>query len=95
MYIQFLWQQINPNHENVYNGAVEATLTLLSVGGAFAAGYINSTRFDRWDLWILASCSALEGVLLLLGALTESVWVSYVTYVIFGMLYNFMITVAR
>lgn len=95
MYIQFLWQQINPNHENIYNGAVEASLTLLGVGGAFAAGYINSKKFDRLDLWILASCSAIEGGLLLWGALTDSVWVSYITYVIFGMFYYFMITVAR
>lgn len=95
MYIQFLWQQINPDHQNVWNGAVEASLTLLGVFGAFAAGYMNSKRFDRLDLWMLTVCSALEGLLLLASALTDSVWVSYVTYVLFGMLFHFMITVAR
>lgn len=95
MYIQFLWQQINPDHENVYNGAVEALLTLLGVGGAFIAGYMNSKKFERFELWLLTLCSVLEGLLLLGGALTNSVWTSYVTYVIFGMLFHFMITVAR
>lgn len=95
MYIQFLWQQINPNHENVWNGAVEALLTLLGVGGAFLAGYMNSKKFERFELWMLTICSVLEGLLLLAGALTDSVWTSYITYVIFGMLFHFMITVAR
>lgn len=94
-YIQFLWQQINPDHENIYNGAVEALLTLLGALGAFAAGYLDSKRFDRWDLWLLTLCSAIEGCTLIWGALTDSVWVSYVAYVIFGTIYYFMITVAR
>lgn len=95
MYIQFLWQIINPDHQNVYNGAVEATLTLLGVFGAFAAGYIDSKRLDGWALWLLTVCSATLGGVLLWGTLTDSVWISYVAYVIFGMLTHFMVTLAR
>ncbi|KAG4067750.1 hypothetical protein HA402_005522 [Bradysia odoriphaga] len=94
LYIQFLWQQINPDHANIYNGAVEALLTILGALGAFAAGYLDSKKFDRWDLWILTLCSTIEGCTLIWGALTDSVWISYVAYVIFGTIYYFMITVA-
>lgn len=93
--MQFLWQQINPNHANIYNGAVEALLTILGALGAFAAGYFDSKKFNRWNLWILTLCSAIEGCALIWGALTDSVWISYVAYVIFGTIYHFMITVAR
>lgn len=95
MYIQFLWQLINPDHANVWNGAVEATLTLFGVAGAFAASYINSKRFEAWNLWVLTVCSATLGGVLLWGTLTDSVWISYVAYVIFGMLTHFMVTLAR
>lgn len=95
MYSQFLWVTINPDHQNVYNGAVEAILTLLGVAGAFAAGLIDSQRYERWNLWVLTFCSTLMGGVLLWGTLTESIWVSYVAYIIFGMLFHFMVTVAR
>lgn len=95
MYIQFLWQLINPDHQNVWNGAVEATLTLLGAAGAVAAGYIESKRFEQLNLWVLTVCSASLGGLLLWSTLTDSVWVSYVGYVIFGMLTHFMVTLAR
>lgn len=94
-YIQLLWQEISPTQENVFNGAVEALLTLLGAGGAFVAGFINNKKFERWDMWILAGCSAINGGILLWGALTEIVWISYGSYVVFGVLYHFMITVAR
>lgn len=90
-----LWHEINPTQENIYNGAIEAALTLLGVGGAVTAGYINNDLLKRFDLWILTGCSAIEGGLLIWAALTNEVWISYVTYVLFGMLYHFMITVAR
>lgn len=74
---------------------MEALLTLLGALGAFAAGHLDSKKFDRWDLWILTLCSAVEGCVLIWGALTDSVWISYVAYIIFGTIYYFMITVAR
>lgn len=95
LYIQFLWQQTNPEHENVYNGAVEAMLTLLGALGAISAGYLDSKKYEKWNLWILTVCSALEGFFLLWAALTNSIWISYVMYVLFGILFHFMITVAR
>lgn len=81
--------------ENLFNGAVEAALTLLGAIGAFAAGLLDSKRFNRFDIWILTALTTCEGVLLLWGARTQSLYVSYVVYVLFGMIYHFMITVAR
>lgn len=95
MYSQFLWQTINPDHANVFNGAVEAMLTLLSVAGAFAAGFIKSKRFEAYNVWVLTVCSALQGGVLLWGTLTDSVWIAYIGYVIFGVLTHFMVTLAR
>lgn len=79
----------------MYNGAVEAALTLLGAVGALAAGFLDSKQFKRYDMCILTVCSAIEGGLLIWAACTNSLTVCYVVYVLFGMLYHFMITVAR
>lgn len=95
MYSQYLWVTINPEHQNVYNGAVEAVLTLLGAAGAFAAGFIDSKRYERWNLWVLTVCSTLLGGVLLWGTWGNSIWIAYASYIIFGMLTHFMVTVAR
>ena len=94
-HIQFLWQDIDPSNGNVYNGGVEAVLAFLAVCGAFAAGYINNDIFIKWGCWFLTGCSLIQGCLLLMGALADNVWVSYVSYIFFGTLYHFMVTVSR
>lgn len=94
-YVQFIWQQIEPNQNNLYNGAAIAVVTLLGALSAFTVGTLNSKYFDRWDLWIITGCSALQCGLVLWIALTENLIVAYVTYVLFGTLYHFLITVAR
>lgn len=94
-YVQLLWQQIDPNQENFYNGAVEATLTLFGALGAISAGFLNSQRFEKWDMLILTVCSGLEGGFILIAAFTNTVWIAYLMYILFGVLYQFMITVAR
>ena len=38
-YVQLLWQQIDPDQENFYNGGVEASLTLF---GALSASLVRS-----------------------------------------------------
>lgn len=93
--MQFLWQAINPNVDQIFNGAVEAALTLFGALGAFAAGFINNGRFDRWSFFILSLVSIFMGGILLGGTLTSDVWVSYVSYVLFGTATHFMITIAR
>lgn len=93
-YVQFLWQAIDPDRDALFNGAVEATLTLLGAAAAFAAGYINIDHFDRWSFWVLSLVSAAMGGLLLWGTLASDVWSSYAAYVLFGTATHFMVTVA-
>lgn len=74
---------------------VEAALTICGAAGAFAAGFINNGRFERWSLWVLSIVSCLMGAILLSGTLTPNVWVSYSAYVLFGTATHFMVTIAR
>lgn len=94
-YVQILWGEIDPKRENTFNGGVEAALTFLGVWSAFGAGFLISKTFHRFDLWILTLCSLLEGVLIIISSMTTSIWIAYTTYVLFGVLYTFMITMAR
>lgn len=94
-YIQFLWQEIDTDQENFYNGGVEAILTLFGALAAIAAGFLNSKKFEKWYMWILTGCSILEGGFILWAAFTNNVWIAYSMYIAFGVLYQFMITVAR
>lgn len=94
-YIQPLWKEIDPNETNLYNGAVEALITLLGAISAFVAGFLNSKSFNRYEIWILTILMVVEGGLLFWAALTTSLWCCYISYVIFGMIYHFTITVAR
>lgn len=91
-YVQFLWKEIDPHSEDLYNGAVEATLTLVGALAAIIAGRVNLKYFERFQMWFLAFCAILEGGLVLVSAYTSYVGVAYVMYIIFGVLYNFMIT---
>jgi thiamine transporter 2/3 len=43
----------------------------------------------------LALCSIIEGILLMLSATTKSMTVAYILYVLFGVIYHTMITVAK
>lgn len=78
-----------------YNATVEATVTLLGAAGSLLAGYINNANFENWDMWILSACSAFEGFLLLCACQTTNIWISYISYIVFGFTYYFIITVAR
>lgn len=93
--MQFLWQAIDNERDTLFNGAVEAALTLLGAGAAFGAGYLNVERFDRWSMWVLSFVSIVMGGVMLWGTLTAYVWSSYVAYVLFGMATHFMVTLAR
>lgn len=94
-YVQFMWQDIESNQDNLYNGAAIAALTLFGALSAFAVGSLSSKYFDRWDLWIITGCSALQCGLIFWLTFTDSLIVAYIAYVLFGTLYHFLITVAR
>lgn len=91
--MQPLWDAVNPDGgSGVYNGAVEAVLTLLGTGGAILAGYIKTAWSGKGEL-VLSAISIIEGAVLLLASQTNEVFVCYGAYIIFGALYHFMITI--
>ncbi|XP_022919044.1 thiamine transporter 1-like isoform X2 [Onthophagus taurus] len=99
VYIQPLWSEIqkesNSDEENfnIYNGAVEAILTIIGALGALGAGFIKTDWKHKGEL-MLCVCSLFGGAFILICSQTTSVVVSYVCYVLFGGLYHFMITIA-
>lgn len=93
-YVQILWKEIDPHQENFFNGGVEAALTLFGAISCLVAGFISSEKFEKFDLWILTVCSLLEGVMIIVSSLAQQIWVAYTMYVLFGIVYMFMITLA-
>ncbi|KAI4464901.1 folate transporter [Holotrichia oblita] len=90
-YIQALWHELG-NYEPGYNGLVMTALTIFGVVAALFAGIL---KFN-WRLvgnLILVLWNLFAGGLVLGGAVTDSLASSYICYVLFGGLYQFMITV--
>jgi solute carrier family 19 (thiamine transporter), member 2/3 len=80
----------------MWNGAVVAILTLLGAIVSFLAGYLHTSKLtQRGSLWSLVILSVFEGCAVLLTAQTSLLWMSYLGYILFGVLYAFSITVAR
>ncbi|KAJ4428999.1 hypothetical protein ANN_25995 [Periplaneta americana] len=98
-YIQLIWQNIvESNHQNtntdLYNGVVEALYTLIGAAASLGLGWL---RFN-WQVLgeaTLSVCSLIEGALLILSTMTNSMIVAYVLYILFGVIYHTMITVAN
>ncbi|XP_063704597.1 thiamine transporter 1-like [Culicoides brevitarsis] len=90
-YVQLLWKIIDEK-QKLFNGGVEAILTLLGACGALIAGLINMKMYEKYCMWILSVCASLAGTLTLVSAYTTNIFVAYVMYILFGVLYNFMIT---
>lgn len=94
-YAQILWEAIDPKKENFYNGAVEALYTLFATGAALIAGFINMDFFHKHHLWIITGSSLIQGGLIICEGLTSDIMVAYAIYVLFGTMYQFMITLIR
>ncbi|CRK99036.1 CLUMA_CG012176, isoform A [Clunio marinus] len=94
IYVQLLWQDIDEDREFLLNAGVEATLTLFGAIAAFLAGYLTSKTFKKLDMWILTACSLLQGIFIVISSQTTLIWIAYAMYVMFGVLYSFMITIA-
>lgn len=93
-YVQVLWIDIDPSRDSLYNGAVEAALTLFGAISCLVAGFIPSEKFEKYDLWIMTVCSLVEGTAIVFSSITNEIWVAYAMYISFGIIYMFMITLA-
>lgn len=83
------------NIVDVYNGGVEAVITLLGAITAILAGYIDNKRLYQYDTLIITLCTVVEALLLLWASQATSLNLCYCAYIVFGTIYNFMITIAR
>lgn len=92
-YVQALWGEVDSTQQAVWNGAVEAILTLLGAVVSLLAGYIHSSFLrPRSSLLALSVLSLGQGGAILLATTTNQLVVSYVGYIVFGILYAFTIT---
>ncbi|XP_063704598.1 thiamine transporter 2-like [Culicoides brevitarsis] len=91
-YAQILWDDIDQKKEIFYNGAVEAAYTLAATLAALAAGFINLDFFHSHHLWIITGSSIVEGLLIICEGLSSTITIAYAIYILFGTMYQFMIT---
>jgi thiamine transporter 2/3 len=92
-YMQPLYSAIQESNEAAYNGAVEAILTLSGFLVALLAGYL---RFN-WEVKgevTLGIFSLIQGLLIVVISQTEYIFLCYAFYIVYGILYHFMVTIA-
>lgn len=94
-YIQVLWDTIDSSQEMVWNGAVEAGVTLLSALVTTFAEKIHGALLSKSSsLWTLTILTTFSGLSILLGTKTSILYVSYVGYILFCTLFAFTITIS-
>ncbi|KAH8310077.1 hypothetical protein KR067_001760 [Drosophila pandora] len=94
-YMQVLWKSFENEPTIVWNGAVDAALTLLSAVFALLAGYFHAGRLStKLSLLSMAFLSILQGGCVLLACWTNNIYLSYLGYTLYGGLFAFTITVA-
>lgn len=80
----------------IWNGAVEACITLVGAAVAILAGCIHMEKIgEKKKLFALLVLSILQGLAILLASGTTIIYISYLGYMLFCILYSFTITVAR
>ncbi|XP_046742650.1 thiamine transporter 2-like isoform X2 [Diprion similis] len=92
-YVQLLWQDSLEGEDSAYNAGVEAVYTILGALTAFSVGKLRL----NWPVIGEATLSIfalLQGSSLVVASQTYNIWLSYTIYVIFGLLYQAMITIA-
>ncbi|XP_063704425.1 folate transporter 1-like [Culicoides brevitarsis] len=94
-YCQVLWSSIEKPPEMVWNGAVEALVTLLSaLVTTFAEKIHGTVLFKSSSLVTLTILTTFSGFAILLGTKTTSLYISYAGYIIFCTLFAFTITIS-
>ncbi|KAH8292163.1 hypothetical protein KR054_006450 [Drosophila jambulina] len=94
-YMQVVWKSYENEPTIVWNGAVDAALTLLSAVFALLAGYFHAGRLSTsTSMLSMALLSILEGGCVLLACWTSNIYLSYLGYVLYGALFAVTITVA-
>ena len=95
-YVQVLWIAIDDSKELFWNGAVEAILTLCGAIVSLLAGrlHVKYLKSQKICLLLLTVLAIFEGITILVATYANTLIISYVGYVLFGVLYSFSITIA-
>ncbi|KAL6424323.1 hypothetical protein ACFW04_009848 [Cataglyphis niger] len=90
-YMQLLWIEAVKPYDSEYNGAVDFFYAI--IGTVFCVGKIKL----NWNLIgdvMLSVFSFLEGVILVIASYNGNIWYLYGSYIIFGVIYQTMATIA-
>uniref|UniRef100_A0A2H8TXH1 Thiamine transporter 2 n=2 Tax=Melanaphis sacchari TaxID=742174 RepID=A0A2H8TXH1_9HEMI len=102
-YIQSLWESLSHDEclENStictktseWNGAVDAVYTIISTFITFLCGSINM-NMDKYSNLLIIVTSLVQFVTLYLSVVYNSIYISYINYIIFCTIYQGMMTIA-
>ncbi|XP_076165974.1 thiamine transporter 1 [Ptiloglossa arizonensis] len=92
-YIQLLWQTAVSSGDNIYNGAVDSLYTIIGTITVFCIGKIPLNWSFIGDI-IVSFMSLVEGILLMISSYSYNIWLLYAAYIVFGIIYHTMVTVA-
>lgn len=92
-YIQLLWQTTVKEGDMIYNGAVDFLYAIIGAGAVFCVGKMKLNWSLIGDV-TLSIFSFLEGVILIAASYSYNIWFVYAGYIIFGVIYHTMVTVA-
>ncbi|XP_034947497.1 thiamine transporter 2-like [Chelonus insularis] len=92
-YAQIIWETCVKTDDIIYNGAVEAFYTIIGGLTVFGVGKLQL----NWELLgeiILSFFSIIEAILLFFMTKTYNIWLQYTLYIIFGVIYHTIVTIA-
>ncbi|XP_012527778.1 thiamine transporter 2 [Monomorium pharaonis] len=92
-YIQLLWQTAVEPGDMIYNGAVDFVYAIVGATTVFCVGRIQLNWSLLGDV-TLSVFSLLEGGILVGCSYSYNIWLLYAGYIIFGVIYHTMVTVA-
>lgn len=91
-----MWRTIDPDQKQVYNGAAEAMIAIVSCGATLSVEFLRKHPFpNESEVWILSVGALIESTFVLGMAVATNIWTSYAMYILFGALYSFLVTYAR
>ncbi|XP_035738625.1 thiamine transporter 2-like [Vespa mandarinia] len=92
-YAQLLWQTAVESYDDIYNGAVDACYAIIGASTVFVISKIPFNWPVIGDV-TLTLFALIEGGLIILCSYNYNIWVLYTAYIIFGVVYHTMVTVA-
>ncbi|XP_025994417.1 thiamine transporter 2 [Solenopsis invicta] len=92
-YSQLLWQTAVKPGDRIYNGAVDFAYAIIGSISVFSVGKIQLNWVLLGDI-ICCVFALLEGSILLASSYSYNIWFLYAGYIIFGIIYHTMVTVA-